>query len=377
MQTRFITTDVELIALKEDWDRLVVARPETDMPFYSWDWFYRLWLHFAKPHGQELFVVAVYEENQLVGILPLVRGGRKSSGIAYRILRFCAVGMMPRNTFYTDARQDQEAIFRTAWNHLFDNRPVWDMLELANVPDSSPFHRFVLEGQHDTKYALIQNAGLSSPFLKLTGSVDDYLASIDKKVRYNIKRYVKLFETNTKQHEVRYFQHPHETEEALRLASEVAEASWKDKTKDSSYFRFFQDALPELFGQHEAIVLIILLENIPIAASFRLSRNGIFYGFGTDYNQEYKEHAPGVLMFYYLLHHIVEQGGHAFDFCGGDYNYKKQYTNVVQNHSTFQIFHSGWKSRFVYSAKTFWLPLLRKILRKPAPKDFIAKSKHF
>ena len=373
MQTRFITTDEELITLKEDWDRLVTSRPETDMPFYSWDWFYRSWIHFGKPEGRKLFVVAVYESERLVGILPLVSGERKSSGIAYRILCFCNTGMMPRNTMYTDSRQNQEAVFRAAWKHLFEHRSLWDMLEFANVIDSSPFHRFVLEGEHDAGFAMIQTQGLTSPFLELSDSVEDYLAGIDKKVRYNIKRYVKLFETNDKQHTVRVFQHPHESEEALRLAGEVKEASWKGGTRDAPFFRFFNDALPVLFANREALIQIILLENVPIAASFRLTRNGVFYGFGTDYKQEYKEHSPGVLLFYYLLHHIIEHGGHAFDFCGGDYNYKKQYTDIVQNHSSFQIFHSGMKSRFVYWSKTFLLPLIRKILRKPADGDFISK----
>jgi hypothetical protein len=107
MQIRFIMTDQELIALKEDWNRLVVARPETDMPFYTWDWFYHSWLHFGQPSGQELFVVSVHENEQLAGILPLVRERRKSSGMNYRILCFCNVGMTPRNTVYIDATQDQ------------------------------------------------------------------------------------------------------------------------------------------------------------------------------------------------------------------------------------------------------------------------------
>ncbi|MDR1962211.1 MAG: polysaccharide deacetylase family protein [Planctomycetaceae bacterium] len=47
----------------------------------------------------------------------------------------------------------------------------------------------------------------------------------------------------------------------------------------------------------------------------------------------------------------------------------------IRYHSTFQIFHSGWKSRLIYSGKTFWLPLIRKLLRKPEPSDFISKVK--
>ncbi|MDR3234057.1 MAG: GNAT family N-acetyltransferase [Planctomycetaceae bacterium] len=377
MRTRLICSEDELITLKDFWDVLVCCNPETDLPFFSWDWFYHSWIHFGKPNGQELAVVAVEDEDQLVGLLPLIRRSCKSFGIPYRVLRFCNTGMTPRNTIYVDTRKNQDAILQSAWNYLFENRSRWDMLEFGNVPDTAPLHRFILDGQHTAKYALIQNQGLISPFLKLTGSVDDYLATLDKKVRYNIKRYIKLFETNEKNHEVRLFQSPDETEYALQLAMEVKGASWKGTADNSRYFQFFRDVLPELFAKKEAIILAVFLDKTPIGASFRLKRNGIYYGFGTDYKQEYKEHSPGVLMLYYLLQHIAQSDGYAFDFCGGDYNYKKQYTDVVHCHSTFQIFHSGLKSRFLYSSKTFWLPLLRKVLHKEQPKDFIAKAKHY
>ena len=371
MHTRIITTEQELIAIKGGWDNLVRSNPETDMPFFSWEWFYRSYLHFGKPEEKELFVVATEDNGQLCGLLPLVHGTQKASKIAYKVLKFCNTGMLPRNTHYSALNLDQESVFRSSWNHLFENRVAWDMIEFANVPETSPFHRFILEDHHQAKCAMIQNQGLTSPLLSFSDSVENYLASLDKKVRYNIKRYVKLFETNEKQHEVRFFQQPPDVEEALRLASEIKKASWKGEGEDSAFFRFFQDILPELFSKHEALVQVIFLEHVPIAASFRLSRNGVFYGFGTDYKQEYKEHSPGVLMLYYLWHHMIEQGGHTFDFCGGDYHYKKQYTDVAQNHSTFQIFHSGMKSRFIYWAKTVLLPFYRKMLRKPPPGDFI------
>jgi len=115
MQTRIITTEQEIIALKDDWDRLVRSNPETDMPFYSWDWFYCSWIHFGKLEGQELFIVAVYENDHAIGILPLVRRKRKSSGIVYRILCFCNVGMMTRNTMYVDYNHNQESVFHVAW----------------------------------------------------------------------------------------------------------------------------------------------------------------------------------------------------------------------------------------------------------------------
>ena len=137
------------------------------------------------------------------------------------------------------------------------------------------------------------------------------------------------------------------------------------------------NSLPLLAERGEAKIAVIFLDDEPISGVYMLCKNTTYYGIITDYDQKYQEYSPGIVLLNYQLEYLLQGGGNIFDFCGADYDYKKKYATGYQNHSTFQIFHSGWKSRFVYSAKTCWLPLLRKILRKPAPKDFIGKSKHF
>ena len=375
MQTRFITTEEELVALKEDWDRLVIARPETDMPFYSWDWFYHSWLHFGKPVGQELFIIAVYETDQLIGILPLVHDQRKSSGITYRILSFCNVGMMPRNTMYTDSNSNQEIVFHVAWDHLFDYRSTWDMLELANVPDSSSFHRFVLEGEHRAGYSLIQNRGFIAPFIEMTGTLEDYLNSLSKGTRKDIRKHVKHFNESGSSRLVRFFEKPDEIDEGLKYLETVHNNSWKGTYGNQHYPLFYQEVTPIFTGRGEAKIAIVFLDNVPIGGVYMLCKNGTYYGCIRDYDQKYREYAPGILLLNYQLEHLLQAGGRIFDFCGTTYDHKEKFGTGHQNHSTFQIFHSGLKSRFVYFAKTFWLPFVRKILRKAADSDFIFKRR--
>jgi CelD/BcsL family acetyltransferase involved in cellulose biosynthesis len=377
MQTRFITTDEELIALKETWDSLAASRPETDMPFYSWDWFYRSWIHFGKPAGQELYIVAVYESDKPVGILPLVRGSRKSSGIAYRILCFCNVGMMPRNTMYIDSDYDQESVFRAAWEHLFANRLHWDMLELATVPDTSPFHRFVLEGEHAKGYALIQNKGFIAPYIEVTGSLEDYLKSLSKGTRKDINKHVRHFEESGSTRSVRFYEKPAEIAEGLKHLETVHSNSWKGGYDNPHYPLFYQEVTPILAERGEVKVVIALLDDVPIGAGYMLCKGDTYYGCIRDYDQKYREHAPGILLLHFQLEHLLQEGGRIFDFCGTTYDHKEKFGTGHHNHSTFQICHSGLKSRLVYSAKTFLLPLIRKIMRKPADGDFVFKRKTF
>ena len=371
---RFITTDDELIALKEDWDRLIKSQPETDMPFYSWDWFYHSWIHFGKPVGQELFIVVVHEENSVVGILPLVRGRRQSSGIFYRILCFCNVGMMPRNTIYTDS-PDQESVFCAAWNHLFDHRSDWDMLELANVPCLSSFHQFVLEGEHRPGYALIQDRGFIAPFIELTGTLEDYLNSLDKGTRKDIRKHFRHFNESEVSHAVRFFEKPDTMEEGLKHLEIVHSNSWKGAYTNRHYPRFYREITPILTQRNEVKIAIAYLDGVPIGGTYMLCKNGVYYGCIRDYDLKYKQYAPGILLLDFQLEHLLSEGGKIFDFCGTTYDHKEKFGTGHQYHSTFQIVHTGLKSRFIYSMKTFWLPLFRRIMRKPADGDIIAKRR--
>jgi len=375
MQTRFITTEEELVAIKEDWDRLVAGRPETDRPFYSWDWFYRSWIHFGKSTGQGLFIVAVSEGERLVGILPLVRDWKKSSGISYRILCFCNIGITPRNTMYTDSARDQEAVFRAAWNHLFEHRPDWDMLEFAKIPDSNPFHRFLLEGEHHGGYTLIQNQSAITPFIELTGTLDEYIDSLSKETRKHIRKRVRRFNAAGSSRLVRFFEKPDEIDEGLEYLETVHNNSWKGPYRNQHYPLFYQEVTPILARNGGVLIAIAFLDDVPISGYYSLRKNDTYYGCIADYDQKYSEYSPGIVLLNYQWEYLLKEGGKIFDFCGTTYAYKEKYATGHQNHSTFQIFHSGWKSRFIYSVKTFWLPLLRRIMRKPADKDFILKKK--
>ena len=361
MQTRFITTEQELVALKEDWDRLVVTRPETDTPFYTWDWFYHSWLHFGKSSGQELFIVAVHESNQLVGILPLVRERRKSLGVDYRILCFCNTGVTPRNTFYTDSCQDQETVFRAAWDHLFEHRSVWDMLEFVNILDSSPFHPFVLKGQHGREYARIQNQGRISPFAELTGTLEDYVNSLGKETSKTLRKRIRHFNVAGNSREVRFFEKPEEIDEGLKCLETVHNNSWKGPYSTQHYPLFFQEITPILAERGEVKISIIFLDDVPISGGYMLSKNGTYYGCGTDYDQKYQKYSAGILLLYYQLEHLLKEKGKISDFCGMNYAYKKHYATGYQSHSNFEIFHSGFKSRMICLAKKRLLPLLRKL----------------
>jgi CelD/BcsL family acetyltransferase involved in cellulose biosynthesis len=120
-----------------------------------------------------------------------------------------------------------------------------------------------------------------------------------------------------------------------------------------------------------------MLDEIPLAAEFITGSAGNFFLHTNDYNQQFRETSPGTCLLHFVLQQAFERHWKMFDFTGDDYDYKKDWSNGVCSHSTFQIFHNRIKSKFLYSAKTFWLPLIRRILKKPEPDDLVFHAKRY
>ncbi|MDR1480123.1 MAG: GNAT family N-acetyltransferase [Planctomycetaceae bacterium] len=376
MNARIITVEEELISLKDSWNRLVKSNAETDAPFFSWDWFYHSWQHFGKPQGWTLAVTAVFDGGKLKGILPLVDGKRKSCGVTYRTRMFCDVGMSPRNMVYFDPQCDQVEIFRTIFDELFSKRRTWDMIELGNIPETSSFHKFCLEEKIPYS-ALICWQGFKSPFIELGGTLDDYFESLEGKTRKDLRRRMRKFKDYGDAKVVQFFERPDEINTGLELLFEVHRHSWKGEFSNPQYREFYKKISHVLSQNGDVIVAVAMLNSVPISAGYILKNGDTYFSLVNDHDIKFREIAPGMILFVHELDYMIKTGIKKFDFCGTIYDYKEKLSGNILNHSTFQIFHNNIKSKFLYYAKTFWLPLFRKILRKPESDDLIAKIKHF
>jgi len=371
MQTRLIRSEDELLAFRDSWNALIRSRPENNVPFFSWDWFYHSWRHFGEPEGRELAVIIAEDDNRLLGVLPLVCGKRKSSGIVYRTLEFCNVGTAPRHSTCADASAEPAAVFQALWDRLFLERKRWDMLELSNVAGATPFHEFLCVPQTKTPFGLIRLQGFSAPFIERTGTFADYLATLASATRKDIQRHLKRFKDFGDAKQIRFFDKPEEIAEGVELLLDVHRRSWKGEFANSHYSAFYRELTPVLCERGEAFVAVALLEGKPISAGYVLTNDDTYFSLINDHDMQYRDLAPGTMLFVYEMDRLIENEKKRFDFCGTAYDYKERLANGKTEHSTFQIFHNGWKSRFLFSVKTTWLPLLRKILGMPQPQDVI------
>ncbi len=374
LQTRLITTGDELMALARPWNQAVYSQSETDMPFFSWDWFYQSYRHYGEPAGESPVVIAVEDGDRLLGILPLVTGSRKSAGIAYRTLEFCNIGASPRNSALVFSDSGHTEIFRAMFDCLFARRDLWSMIELTNVPENLPFHRYCTEEKIYDAAAMIRWKGFVTPYFEAGENLDDFFASLGRGTRRDLKRRLGKYKDSGNTRGVRFYSTPEERDEALELFFEVHRRSWKGEFQNPHTPIFYRDLYDALSPEGRVMVPVVSVDDRPIAAGFLLVNDHCFYSLINDHDAAYRDLVPGLILFIHEVDHLIKSGRKRFDFCGTAYDYKEKLADERLLHSTFQIFHRGLKSRLLFSAKTRWLPMLRKWQGRPEPDDFVSAS---
>lgn len=118
--------------IEGEWDRLL-ERVERPSPFLTSDWLRIVWQHFGK--GARLFLLALWDADELVGLVPLkiCREGRL--GFRQKVIRFIGEPFSDFSDFIL-ARNDRES-FAAILKFLLEERRKWDRFCLREIPPTS------------------------------------------------------------------------------------------------------------------------------------------------------------------------------------------------------------------------------------------------
>jgi len=356
------------------WDRLAAANPSAT-PFSDWA-FHRAWwdAYGDNAHEQTLVVVADNgpavragalhrrapdaQGEEIVAIVPLMHRHAVEPGDAERhtTLRHdhgadltpvpaASKAIYFGASYHADyatilARPvDLPAIAEAVVEHLCAAcRPggpeqPWDVVDLRRMRCADPTGEALAAAFRRREMAEGWTAKLeredACPVVTLPagGTIDDFLATLTKKVRHEIRRKVRRAEAAG---EVRL------TESADPLADletfiELHQRRWGDDglfppTIGGVQSRVFVRRLFELFGRGGAARLSFLTvagRRIAAALTFESADVVLYYNAGVD--PDARELSPGIVLVERLIRRALERGQRRFDFLRGDEGYKYEW----------------------------------------------------
>lgn len=371
MKIRVIESLEDLEMIRKPWNTIIRLNPEIDLPFYSWEWFYYSWKYYND--GASLSVIVAEDKGEIIGIFPLIQTRQKRFGVVYNELSFCNSSNTPRHTILVSEVANEKNVMKNIISYLLSERNKWDTIRLTNIPESTICHEYFLVSE--LKYAIIQEIGRLSPVvgIKNEDTFKEYFqkhASRDTRRRF--KRNVNRLCAHNKSWDLRIYSSGSEIQDGISAVITVRKNSWKGEFRTNRYPLFISEVSKALSLSGNVFIAVLFIDNHPVAAQYILRKDKRYYAITNDFDMNYRELAPGSCLLYYLMIRAFEESWDFFDFTGDAYDYKKSIANVYVKHSSFQVFHPGFKSRMIFYGKTKLLPLLRNYLRRSADKNVVS-----
>ncbi|MBI3894993.1 MAG: GNAT family N-acetyltransferase [Acidobacteria bacterium] len=358
LSIEIISDSDSLIGMESLWNRLL-DEAGIDYPFLTHQWVRTWWECFGA--GKKLHVLLVKDGDEVIAIAPLMLTRRKFYGLPLRCLEFIANVHTPRFDFIV-TRRPAEA-YRAIWASLTEQRRLWDVLLLCQVPSDSRTREEIarLAAQENLHYG--QWCSAHSPYLTVQGTWENYFKQLHSKHRANVRRRLKRL-SELGEVEMERISSEQPLESALEEGFRIEGAAWKDRNGTSIHAqpesRFFYTKLGQRFLRQGWLQLCFLtVGGRRVAFHYSLGYNNKVYLLKPGYDPEHAACSPVNLLCFLFLQKAFDNGLGEFDFLGVDDEWKLQWTRMTRSHYWVYVFSRAPLASLVHLAKFRLIPGLQ------------------
>lgn len=330
MQIQVIKELSQAQKISTQWNELLSCCSASHVPFLRYEYSSTWWKTLGGgewPRGDLFIVTASHENGELFGIAPLFFTQNRESEPA---LMFIGSIEISDYLDFIVSNQDLPAFSSALFKFLSElNDPDWRVLDLYNIPDSSPTLAALQAAAKEFGWSYSQEQLQPCPYIPLPGDWEAYLMQIDKKQRHEIRRKLRRAEAydppvrwyfvedeSTLDQEIDAFlalmaQDP----EKARFLTDVMRTQLRDSVHTAFQAGWLQLAFLEAGDQKAAGYL-----NFDFAGHIWVYNSGI--------NFEFRDLSAGWVLLGHLLQWAIENGRKSFDFMRGAEDYKYRFGGI-------------------------------------------------
>jgi hypothetical protein len=283
----------------------------------------------------------VRQEGKLIGIAPFLDDVAGQLGCP-RSLVFPVNPHAVRNDIICSV--DLEAVLDAILTHLRQKRPHL-RLQPLQVKGTSPLLPALnqLAEKHGLK--LLLREGSTSPFIKISSDWPGYLQSRPSAMRRELRRKQRNL---AKVHEVKWTvtSDLESWQRVLPDLMHIERNCWKEKagssfTADRNVGQFYA-TLAEAWARQGLLRLYLLyLDQRPVAHFFGVVFNKTYFALKTSFDEAYRAHSPGTVLFTFALEDTFNQGLSFFDLLGEKSRWKCDFATDVAQTVSICAYSSG------------------------------------
>ena len=320
----FRTADV-FEQLSADWNALL-HNSKADTPFLTLEWQKTWWDCLCEG---ELHLITVRDSGALIGVAPLfILTQADAEGQLRRILRL--IGSVDASD-YLDliAMRGRERDVLQALLDALARSNDWDVLDLYNVPEASCTREWLPELAAERGWKLTDEKQVVCPIIHLPATFDDYVASLDKKERHELRRKLRRAEgtEGVTWYAITGSDRAHDLDEAAEAFIDLMMKSRSDKSDfmTDRMRRFFHQMIHATHDGGFLHLTFLEVDGVKAATylSFDYNHKRLVFNSGLA-TEGFQSLSAGIVLVARMIEDAIQQGYSEFDFLRGDEKYKYQ-----------------------------------------------------
>lgn len=321
--------------LKTRWNELV-NKSGSNTVFQTYEWNESWWNAFGLK--RDLIVLLVEQDNEIIGIAPLVISKKRINGIPEKVLGF--IGSENFSSDYCDfiikAGEEKALVAILEW--LLANKKLWTKIDLLNFPSHSTNLHTVEKYFKNTGMHFYSEYFLEAPTCILNDP-EVCRQLVNKK---SLKRHYNYFKQNGEL----VFRHCETTEEILNYLDVFFQQHIERRalTDEPSLFinpsqkQFYTKLVKSCMPKGWMKFAVVLFNGEPIAFHFGFEYARRFVWYKPSFAPKYLKKSPGEVLLKFLLEYAIEQQLDEFDFTVGDEVFKYRFANLVRTNHRLRVF---------------------------------------
>jgi CelD/BcsL family acetyltransferase involved in cellulose biosynthesis len=324
METSILTTSDLFTTLAAEWNDLL--RDSTaDTPFLTHAWQSTWWDCLCEG---ELFVMTVRDSGALIGLAPLfvVSQPFKDGEPPRRLLRIIG-GTDASDYLDLIARRGRE---REVFDALLDalaQSDQWDVLDLYNIPEASATRSILRSSVSERRWKMTDEMQVVCPVIQLPISFDDYVASLDKKDRHELRRKLRRAEATEGLAwcDITANDREHDLDEAAEAFIDLMMKSRADKSgfMTDRMRRFFHQMIHATHAGGFLHLSFLEVNGVKAATylCFDYGSRRMVFNSGLE-TTDFQSLSAGIVLAAKLIEQSIGLGHTEFDFLRGNEEYK-------------------------------------------------------
>ncbi len=364
LKTVIIENTKEFESLREGWN-VLLSETKPDNVFLTFDWLFSCWKHFNE--GRLLFIIAVFEGNQLKGVAPLALTRERR----FNELRFLGSPISDYEGIIVTSDKNTRQPVMTSIIYTLRKSKKWDILRLKALRESLSsvdlFNRNLFKKSR-LNFVLREHQD-GAPEVNTSGEWNDYRASLRKRFLSDIRRQqtklsdleAELFSSKvTDRALIEPFLKKFIDMHILRRREAGGSSFFEEKDVCS----FFHSIVPVFFDKGWIDLSYYKVNDKIAGMSLNFTFNKRFYHYLSAFEAEFRQYSISRLLLYEVLQRCFKDDTGKFDFMLGEENYKHFWNPRIEKLFFVTVYPGNLSGYLAYLYFYKINILLKKILGK-------------